>query len=119
MTTELLFATFVIFSVAILVPLILHFTKHLGPAYQNKTKDSFYESGITRPLGDSTHRFGVKFYLVAILFVLFDVEIIFIFAWAVNVRELGIFGLVEMFVFVGLLIAGLLYVYNKKALEWN
>jgi len=97
----------------------MHFTRYLGPAYQNENKNSVYESGIRKPLGDTTNRFGIKFYLVAILFVLFDVEIVFIFAWAVNVRELGMFGLVEMFIFMGLLIAGLLYIYRKKALEWD
>lgn len=109
----------IIIAIAVLVPLAMHFTRHLGPKYQNKSKSSVYESGISRPLGDTTSRFGVKFYLVAILFVLFDVEIVFIFAWAVNVRELGMFGLVEMFIFMGLLVAGLVYIYKKKALEWD
>jgi len=116
---ELLLAIIIIISVVVFLPVLLHYTKHLGPKYQSEAKDTVYESGISKPIGDTTSRFGIKFYLVAILFVLFDVEIIFIFAWAVNVRELGIFGLVEMFIFMGLLIAGLIYIYQKKALEWD
>lgn len=65
------------------------------------------------------NRFSVKFYLVAILFVLFDVEIIFMFPWAVNVRELGFFGLFEMFTFMLLLLGGLIYIYKIKALKWQ
>jgi NADH-quinone oxidoreductase subunit A len=117
--TELLLAGGVILAIITLLPLLLHFTRYLGPQYSNAEKDTVYESGVSTPIGDTNHRFGIKFYLVAILFVLFDVEIIFIFAWAVNIRELGMFGLIEMFLFMGLLIAGLIYVYEKKALEWD
>lgn len=119
MAPELLIAMAVIVAITVGVPLLLHFSRHIGPRFDSPSKSSVYESGIATPVGDTSGRFGIRFYLVAVLFALFDVEIIFIYAWAVNVRDLGIFGLVEMFLFMGLLIAGLLYIYWKKALKWD
>ena len=81
-------------------------------------KVSPYESGID-PLGDTRERFSVKFYIVAILFIVFDIETIFFLPWAAIFRELGIFGLVEMFVFVVVLAVGLAYAWKKGALEWE
>jgi NADH-quinone oxidoreductase subunit A len=117
--SELIYATVVVLMIALVIPGIMHLTKYLGPKSQNQQKDMVYESGVTSPIGVSSARFGIRFYLVVIMFVLFDVEIMFIFPWAVNVRELGFFGLVEMFTFIGLLFSGLLYLYNKGALKWD
>ncbi len=81
-------------------------------------KASPYESGID-PLGDTRERFSVKFYIVAILFIVFDIETIFFLPWASIFRELGVFGLIEMFVFVVVLAVGLAYAWKKGALEWE
>ena len=76
-----------------------------------------YECGID-PEGDSRGRFGVRFYIIAILFVIFDVEVIFLFPWAVQYELLGLFGLVEMLVFLGILLLGYFWLYKKGALDW-
>ncbi len=77
-----------------------------------------YESGMP-PLGDARERFSVKFYMVALLFIIFDIETVFLIPWGVLFRELGLFGLVEMLVFLGVLLVGLVYVWKKGALEWE
>jgi NADH-quinone oxidoreductase subunit A len=76
-----------------------------------------YECGIA-PESDSRGRYSVRFYIVAILFVIFDVETVFLFPWAVDYRLLGIYGLISMFVFLGILIVGYVWLYRKGALEW-
>jgi NADH-quinone oxidoreductase subunit A len=76
-----------------------------------------YECGIP-PEGDARGRYSVRFYIVAILFVVFDVETIFLFPWAVKYNVLGLYGLVTMFVFLGILIVGYVWLYKKGALEW-
>lgn len=93
----------------------------LGPKIKNSIKDTPFECGVP-PLGDTKHRFSVRFYLVAILFLLFDVEAIFFFPFALIYREflsLNIFILVEMGFFVGILLIGYYYVLRKGALEWE
>ena len=77
-----------------------------------------YESGMT-PLGGTRDRFSVKFYLVAMLFIVFDIEVVFMIPWAVAFRHLGLFGLVEMLVFVMLLLVAFVYVWKRGALEWE
>ena len=120
MSQELLLSSSIVLALTILLPTLFLLSKKLGPNEStNKSKNSAYESGVTHPIGHSQGRFSAKFYLVAILFVLFDVEIIFMFPWAVNVRELGFFGLFEMFTFVTLLFLGLIYIYRIKALKWQ
>ncbi len=76
-----------------------------------------YECGIP-PEGDARGRYSVRFYIIAILFVIFDVETIFLFPWAVQYNVLGWFGLIEMLVFLGILIVGYIWLYKKGALEW-
>lgn len=76
-----------------------------------------YECGIP-PEGDARGRFGVRFYVIAILFVVFDVETIFLFPWAVEYDVLGLFGLIEMLVFLAILIIGYIWLYMKGALDW-
>lgn len=120
MTLELMLASSIVALLVVLLPTLFLLSKKLGPSNtQNKAKNSVYESGISAPVGNSESRFSAKFYVVAILFVLFDVEIIFMFPWAVNVRELSLLGLFEMFTFIGLLLLGLVYIYRIKALSWQ
>ncbi len=93
----------------------------LGPKLPNRMKDSPFECGVG-PVGDARHRFSVRFYLVAILFLLFDVEAIFFFPWAVVYKKylsINQFILIEMAVFVAILLVGYFYVLRKGALEWD
>lgn len=92
---------------------------HLVSPYRpTPQKEMPYESGMI-PLGDTRERFSVKFYIVAILFIIFDIETVFLIPWGVSYRELGLFGFVEMLVFIGVLLVGLAYVWKKGALEWE
>jgi len=81
-------------------------------------KQAPYESGMI-PLGDTRERFSVKFYVVAILFIVFDIETVFLIPWGVMFRELGLFGFVEMLIFIGVLVVGFLYIWKKGALQWE
>jgi|SRR5579872_5345006 len=90
----------------------------LGKKVRNKVKDMPYESGIV-PIGDARQRFSVKFYLVAMLFILFDIEAIFLYPWVVVYRELKIVGFVEMLIFVVLILSGFFYIWKKGALDWS
>ena len=77
-----------------------------------------YESG-NPPVGDSRHRFSIKFYIIAMLFVVFDVEAVFLYPWAVAYDKLGLFGLVEMMLFIFVLLVGYVYVWKKGAFDWE
>jgi NADH-quinone oxidoreductase subunit A len=90
----------------------------LGHRLRNKAKDSPYECGMT-PVGSADERCSVKFYLVAMLFILFDIEAIFLYPWVVVYRELKLFAFVEMFVFVLFILAGFFYIWKKGALDWS
>src|ERR1700689_3438000 len=90
----------------------------LGKRVRNRVKDSPYESGIA-PTGSARERFSVKFYLVAIVFILFDIEAVFLYPWAVVYRELKLYGFFEMLVFVILVLAGFFYIWRKGALDWS
>ena len=89
----------------------------LGKRVRNRVKDIPYESGIT-PTGDARQRFSVKFYLVAMLFILFDIEAIVLYPWVVVYRELKMFAFVEMLVFAILILSGFFYIWKKGALDW-
>ncbi|MFK5882235.1 MAG: NADH-quinone oxidoreductase subunit A [Sulfurospirillum sp.] len=120
MSSQVFLASSIVAVLVISIPMLFLATSKLGPRNKKqKEKNISYESGVTKSIGNSNNPFSVKFYLVALLFVLFDVEIIFMFPWAVNVRELGWFGIAEMFTFMALLLAGLIYVYKAKALTWQ
>lgn len=93
-------------------------THLLGPKRKTKDKLTPFESGI-EVVGNARKPFSIKYFLVAILFVLFDVEVIFMYPWAVNFREMGWEGLIEMFIFMGTLLLGFIYVIKKRALEWD
>jgi NADH-quinone oxidoreductase subunit A len=90
----------------------------LGKRVRNRVKDMPYESGIV-PTGDARQRFSVKFYLVAMVFILFDIEAIFLYPWVVVYRELKMFAFVEMLVFVVLILSGFFYIWKKGALDWS
>jgi NADH-quinone oxidoreductase subunit A len=89
-----------------------------GPRRSTQRKLQTYESGMT-PIGPGTRRMPVRFYLIAVLFILFDIEVIFFFPWAVVFRKLGLFGLVEMLIFILILMVGYMYAWKKGALEWE
>jgi len=89
----------------------------LGKKVRNRFKDMPYESGIV-PTGDARHLFSVKFYLVGMLFILFDIEAIFLYPWVVVYRDLKMFGFFEMLVFVVLILSGFFYIWKKGALDW-
>ena len=89
-----------------------------GPRRPTARKLAPYESGM-RPIGPAMRRMPVRFYLVAVLFILFDIEVIFFLPWAVTFRQLGVFGFVEMLVFIGVLLAGYIWVWKRGALEWD
>ena len=98
---------------------ILALSYLLGPRTRRRTiHDSPFESGLV-PTGDARLRFHVKFYIIAMLFILFDVEIVFLFPWAVLFEELGGFGLFAVFTFLFILTVGLVYEWKKGALEWD
>jgi NADH-quinone oxidoreductase subunit A len=90
----------------------------VSPLRPTPVKSAPYESGMVG-LGDARERFSVKFYLVALLFIIFDIETIFLIPWGVLFRDLGVFGFVEMLIFIGVLLVGFIYVWKKGALEWD
>jgi NADH-quinone oxidoreductase subunit A len=89
----------------------------LGKRVHNKVKDLPYESGMV-PTGDARRRFSVKFYLVAMLFILFDIEAIFLYPWVVVYRDLRMTAFIEMLIFVVLILSGFFYIWKKGALDW-
>lgn len=93
-------------------------THLIGPKVRTESKLGAFESGI-EVVGNARQPFSIKYFMVAILFVIFDIEVIFMYPWAVNFREFGLSGLIEMFVFMGLLLLGFIYVIKKRALEWD
>ena len=98
-------------AIALIVPALV------GPRRYNPAKDSPYESGMI-PLGDARRRFPVQFYMVGVLFILFDVEVILLYPWAVTLRSLKAFGLVEAAVFLAILLVGFVYAWKNDAFRW-
>ena len=90
----------------------------LGKRKPTRAKMSPYECGM-EPIGDARQRFSVKFYLVGMLFILFDVEAIFMYPWAVILKDLKMFGFWEMIVYIGIVLVGLFYVWKKGVLDWG
>lgn len=93
-------------------------THLIGPKRKTADKLTPFESGI-EVKGNARQPFSIKYFLVAILFVLFDIEVIFMYPWAVNFREFGVTGMIEMFIFMGTLLLGLIYIIKKGALNWE
>lgn len=90
----------------------------IGPSKPSEEKQTTYESGM-EPIRTARERFSVKFYMVAMLFIVFDIEVVFLYPWAVSYRQLGVPGFVTMFVFIAVLLVGYFYVWKKGALEWD
>jgi NADH-quinone oxidoreductase subunit A len=106
-------------ALAALVPgIFLAVSALLGPRRPSAIKEQPFECGNVST-GPAWGRFSVKFYLTAILFIVFDVEVVFLYPWALLFRRLGVFGFVEMMIFLFVLTLGLVYVWRKGALEWD
>ena len=113
------FPLVVLFALAGFVVLALLFiAQKVGPKSTNPAKMEPFESG-NPPKGDARSRFSVRFYLIAMLFLIFDLEVVFLYPWAIYFRELGMFGLVQMVIFLGILTIGYVYVWKKGALDWD
>lgn len=119
MATELVLSAVTLVGIAIVIPLIMLATVVFGPRADGVAKNEPYESGVKQMIGLAEQKFSVKFYLLAILFLLFDIEAVFMYPWAVSVRELGWFGFTEMVVFMLLLFTGLIYILKKGVLNWR
>ena len=100
------------------VVLVLFLTHKLGPKKKSKIKSDTFECGI-EVQGNARLPFSIKYFLIAILFVLFDVEVIFMYPWAVNFKQLGLQGFAEMLTFVAFLLVGFYYILKKGALKWE
>lgn len=111
------FIGFIIFSIAFAVAAIL-VSWLVQPKSPNKNKTSTYECGV--PLfGDSRIKFDAKYYMIAILFLIFDIEAVFLFPWAVAFNKLGLYALIEGFLFIAILILGLVYAIKKDIIRWK
>ncbi|MET3115218.1 NADH-quinone oxidoreductase subunit A [Pedobacter sp. CG_S7] len=111
----------IIFQVVVVLGFVvttLVATHYLGPKRKTADKLETFEAGV-KIVGNARQPFSIKYFLVAILFVLFDIEVIFMYPWAVNFRELGMEGMIQMFIFMGTLLLGFIYVIKKKVLEWD
>ncbi len=102
-------------AIAFVVVILGHL---FGPRRPTARKGESYESGM-RPYGPGTRRLPVHFYMVAVLFILFDIEIVFLLPWAVVLRQLRMFAVIEMFVFLAILLVGYIYAWKKGALTWD
>ena len=110
---------FVFLVIGLMLPVVALFMgKLVRPDKPNVIKASTYESGI-EPIHDSRVQFNVRYYLFGLLFVIFDVETVFLYPWAVAYEKLGIFSLIEMLIFVFMLGIGLAYAWKKKVLKWT
>jgi len=98
--------------------LVVTLSRLVGKRQDSSEKLMAYECG-NIPLGDAHGRFPIKFYLIAMLFIIFDIEAMFLYPWAIIYRSLKLFGLIEMVVFIAILLIGFLYVWKKGALEWG
>lgn len=113
------FPLVIIFALAgFIVLALLIIAQRIGPKSFNPAKGEPFESG-NPPRGDARIRFSVRFYLVAMLFLIFDIEVVFLYPWAIYFRSLGLFGLIQMTVFLFILTIGYVYVWKKGALEWD
>jgi len=109
----LMLTTAVIFGVV-----MVKLNEWLGPKRPSEEKLSTYESGM-EPVRNARERFSVKFYMVAVLFILFDIEVVFMYPWAVSFSSLGLVGLISMMTFIVILLVGYFYVWRIGALEWD
>ena len=109
----------IIIVLALVLGLLVVALGHMfGPKRPTAKKGMPYESGMV-PYGPGARRMHVRYYLIAVLFILFDIEVVFFLPWAVVFRKLGLFGLVEMVIFIAILLVGYIYAWKKGALEWE
>jgi NADH-quinone oxidoreductase subunit A len=114
-----IFPIFILFIFALIVVLLMiYLPELLAPKSKNRRKLTPYECGIL-PDTDARERFPVKFYMIAILFIIFDLEIVFLYPWALILRKLKMFAFVEMVIFIGILLLGYLYIIRKGVLKWE
>ena len=112
------FDIYIYILLCFLISFILFFVSYyIGEKVIDKEKISAYECGFS-PIGDARQKFDVKFYLVAILFIIFDLEIIYLFPWAVSLFKIGFFGFFTMYIFIIILIVGFIYEWIQGALDW-
>jgi NADH:ubiquinone oxidoreductase subunit 3 (subunit A) len=116
LTNWIYVAVFIAAGAAMVVGILL-MSRLVYPIHPSREKYSTYECGI-EPVGDSWHPFAVRYYVFALLFLVFDVEAIFLFPWALTFRRLGTSGFVEVLIFIAVLLVGLVYAWRKGALEW-
>lgn len=107
-----------IFGIVFICAFMLAIPVWLGGRTVGRAKNEPFESGIV-PAGSARIRFSAKFYLIAMFFVIFDIEALFLYAWAVSVRESGWAGFIEVFIFIFVLLAGLVYIWKLGALDWS
>lgn len=108
-----------ILMAGLIVGLMVSVNRLIGPRRPgDRAKGEAFECG-NPPSGSAWGRFSVRFYLTAILFLVFDVEVVFLFPWAVELRQLGMFGFVEALIFIAVLVAGLAYAWQRGALDWD
>lgn len=116
---ESYFPILILAAIALFIALLLMFlSRYLGPHRPNHTKLNPYESGMD-PVGDARDRYSITFYLVAMEFIVFDLEVVFIYPWAVRYLDLGIGTFISMVVFIVILLIGLLYTLKKGTLDWD
>jgi NADH-quinone oxidoreductase subunit A len=114
-----IFPILLLFILALATVLIMiYLPELLAPKFKTRRKALPYESGII-PETDARAKFPVKFYMIAILFIVFDLEIVFLYPWALVLKQLRWFALVEMLIFIGILLLGYLYIIRKGALKWE
>lgn len=113
----LFIGAFVLFAIVFpLLPIIL--AKFVAPKKPSAIKNASYECGLEAE-GDSWIQFRVQYYIYALIFVIFDIETVFIYPWAVSFKQLGLFAFVEMVIFIAILAVGLIYAWKKRVLEWD
>ncbi|MBW1951635.1 MAG: NADH-quinone oxidoreductase subunit A [Deltaproteobacteria bacterium] len=108
---------YLIISIGLAV-LIVALSETIGKKTHTPVKDLPYECGMV-PISDARHRYAVRFYVITMFFLVFDIEAIFLYPWGVIFKPLGLFGLIEMGIFILILVVGLAYVWGKGALEWE
>lgn len=117
--TELYFPILIqVIIAAVLASALVGLTGLLGKHTKSPLKDTPYESGMA-PVGSAQERFSVKFYMVGMIFILFDIEAVFLYPWVVVYRDLKLFGFFEMLIFVVLVLVGFYYTWKKGALDWS
>jgi NADH-quinone oxidoreductase subunit A len=109
----------VLLLIAVLISILINFISRLfGPYKPTSRKVAPYESGM-KPIGSAARRYPIRFYLIAVLFILFDIEVVFFLPWAVVFRDMGFYALATMSVFIVVLTIGLIYEWKQGALEWE